>query len=53
MLWRAKLAFGDGQGNSGSCNDASPLHFTGKERDSETALDYFGRDHTTLTLLNS
>ena len=36
------LPFGDGQGTSGSCNDASPLHFTGKERDSETQLDYFG-----------
>ena len=34
------LPFGDGQTCAGT--DASPLHFTGKERDSETGLDYFG-----------
>ena len=36
------LPFGDGQSISGSCGDASPMHFTGKERDSESNLDYFG-----------
>lgn len=34
------LAFGDGLSCSG--NDASPMHFTGKERDSESGNDYFG-----------
>jgi RHS repeat-associated protein len=45
----ASLPFGDGMSTSGSC-DPSPMHFTGKQRDSETAsvpggtngLDYFG-----------
>jgi RHS repeat-associated protein len=36
------LPFGDGQSASGSCTDISPVHFTGKERDNETQLDYFG-----------
>jgi RHS repeat-associated protein len=40
------LPFGDGQTNSDSCGDSagdvSPLHFTGKERDAESGLDYFG-----------
>lgn len=35
------LAYGDGQATSGSCGDPSPLHFTGKQRDSETGLDEF------------
>jgi RHS repeat-associated protein len=35
------LPFGDGQATSGTC-DPSPNHFTGKQRDSETGLDYFG-----------
>lgn len=30
--------FGDGQ----TCSDAVPQHFTGKERDQESGLDYFG-----------
>ena len=34
------LPFGDGQTCNGT--DSSPLHFTGKERDSESGLDYFG-----------
>ncbi len=33
------LPFGDELGCSG--NDVSPLHFTGKQRDDETGLDYF------------
>jgi len=37
------LPFGDGQSCSGS--DPSPNHFTGKERDSESGLDYFGARH--------
>jgi RHS repeat-associated protein len=36
------LAFGDGLTTAGSCGDPSPLHFTGKQRDSESGLDYFG-----------
>lgn len=36
------LAFGDWQTTSGSCSDPSPMHFTGKERDSESGLDNFG-----------
>jgi RHS repeat-associated protein len=34
------LPFGDGQATSGSC-DPTPMHFTGKERDSESGLDNF------------
>jgi RHS repeat-associated protein len=36
------LSFGDWQTTSGSCGDPSPMHFTGKERDSESGLDNFG-----------
>ena len=36
------LPFGDGQTITGTCGDASPMHFTGKERDSESGLDNFG-----------
>ena len=36
------LAFGDGQAVTGSCGDPSPLHFTGKQRDTESGLDNFG-----------
>ena len=40
------LPFGDGQTISDSCGDSagdvSPLHFTGKERDSESGLDNLG-----------
>jgi RHS repeat-associated protein len=39
------LPFGDGQAIAGSCSDISPLHFTGKERDSESGLDYFNARH--------
>jgi len=31
--------FGDGQAASGSCSDSSPMHFTGKQRDTETNLE--------------
>ena len=34
------LPFGDGQSCTGG--DPSPLHFTGKQRDSESNLDFFG-----------
>ena len=37
----ASLPFGDNQITSGSCGDPSPLHFTGKERDTESNLDNF------------
>jgi len=36
------LPFGDGMSTAGSCADVTPLHFTGKQRDSESGLDYFG-----------
>jgi len=36
------LPFGDGQSTTGSCAGASTRHFTGKERDPESNLDYFG-----------
>ena len=39
------LPFGDGQTTASSCGDISPMHFTGKERDSESSLDYFGARH--------
>jgi RHS repeat-associated protein len=38
------LPFGDGLNCSGA-SDPSPNHFTGKLRDSETGLDYFGARH--------
>jgi RHS repeat-associated protein len=38
----ASLPFGDGQTTTGACYHSSPLHFTGKPRDSESGLDYFG-----------
>jgi RHS repeat-associated protein len=37
----ASLPFGDGETTTGSCGDPSPMHFTGKERDSESGLDDF------------
>jgi RHS repeat-associated protein len=36
------LPFGDGQSSTGACTDVSPLHFTGKIRDTESNLDDFG-----------
>jgi RHS repeat-associated protein len=36
------LPFGDGQTIAGTCGDISPMHFTGKERDTESGLDNFG-----------
>jgi RHS repeat-associated protein len=36
------LPFGDAQTTSGTCGDPSNVHFTGKERDSESGLDNFG-----------
>ncbi|HEY1578784.1 MAG TPA: RHS repeat-associated core domain-containing protein [Terracidiphilus sp.] len=35
------LPFGDNQVTSGSCSNSSPMHFTGKERDTESGLDNF------------
>jgi RHS repeat-associated protein len=35
------LSFGDGMNTSGSCSDASPMHFTGKQRDGESGVDDF------------
>jgi RHS repeat-associated protein len=36
------LPYGDGLNCSGSGQDATEHHFTGKERDTESGLDYFG-----------
>jgi RHS repeat-associated protein len=36
------LPYGDMQNITGSCGDPSPMHFTGKQRDTETGLDDFG-----------
>jgi RHS repeat-associated protein len=36
------MPFGDGQTVTSTCGDISPMHFTGKERDSESGLDMFG-----------
>ena len=38
----ASLPFGDGLQPSGNAVDATEHHFTGKERDAESGLDYFG-----------
>jgi RHS repeat-associated protein len=38
----SSLPFGDGQSTTGACGDPSTRHFTGKERDAESGLDYFG-----------
>src|SRR6185437_10394679 len=43
------LPFGDGLNCTGSA-DPSPDHFTGKERDSETGLDYFGARYYSNTM---
>jgi len=38
----SSLPFGDGLASSGNAPDATEQHFTGKERDTESGLDYFG-----------
>jgi RHS repeat-associated protein len=42
------LPFGDGQSCTGT--DVDPLHFTGKERDTESGLDYFGARYNSSTM---
>lgn len=37
----ASLPYGDGQNTAGTCGDESPMHFTGKMRDTESNLDDF------------
>ena len=44
------LPFGDAQTTSGACGDPSPMHFTGKERDSESGLDNFGARYDSSNL---
>lgn len=44
------LPFGDWQTISGSCGDPSPMHFTGKERDSESGNDNFGARYYSSSL---
>jgi len=46
----ASQMFGDGQVTSGSCGDPSPLHFTGKQRDTESGLDDFDARYYSSTL---
>jgi RHS repeat-associated protein len=43
------LPFGDGQ-TTLSGSDTNPIHFTGKERDSESGLDYFGARYYASTM---
>lgn len=45
----SSLPYGDGQVTSGSCGDPSPMHFTGKQRDTETGLDDFGARYYSST----
>ena len=44
------LPFGDDQITSGSCADSSPMHFTGKQRDTESGLDDFGGRYDSSSL---
>jgi RHS repeat-associated protein len=44
------LAFGDGQAVTGSCGDPSPMHFTGKQRDTESGLDNFGARYNSSSM---
>jgi RHS repeat-associated protein len=44
------LPFGDGMTTTGSCSDASPMHFTGKQRDTESGLDNFGARYDSSNL---
>jgi RHS repeat-associated protein len=46
----ASLPFGNGQSITGTCGDVSPLHFTSKERDSESGLDNFGARYDSSSL---
>jgi len=43
------LPFGDGQFTWGDIGLTGPMHFTGKERDGESNLDYFGARYYTST----
>jgi len=44
------LPFGDGLTSSGTAADATEHHFTGKERDAESGLDYFGARYYASTM---
>lgn len=44
------LPFGEGEVPSGSCTAVTPTFFTGKERDSESGLDYFGARYNASSL---
>jgi RHS repeat-associated protein len=46
----SSLPFGDNQTITSTCGDLSPLHFTGKERDSESGLDNFGKRYNASSL---
>jgi RHS repeat-associated protein len=47
--WITSLPFGDGETTSGSCAP-TPTFFTGKERDSESGLDYFGARYNSSSI---
>ena len=46
----ASLPFGDDLTPAGNCPDAAEQHFTGKERDPESGLDYFGARYYALSM---
>ncbi|HSY36304.1 MAG TPA: RHS repeat-associated core domain-containing protein [Acidobacteriaceae bacterium] len=46
----SSLPFGDGLTASGNAPDVSEKHFTGKERDAESGLDYFGARYYASTM---
>lgn len=46
----SSLPFGDQLSGFGPGDDVTEHHFTGKERDSESGLDYFGRRHYASTM---
>jgi RHS repeat-associated protein len=46
----ASLPFGDGQTITTTCTDVSPMHFTGKQRDTESNLDDFGARYYSSSL---
>ena len=44
------LPFGDGLNTTGTCGDPSPMHFTGKERDTESGLDNFDKRYNASSM---
>jgi RHS repeat-associated protein len=48
----SSLPFGDGETITSTCSpaDPSPMHFTGKERDTESGLDNFGARYNSSSM---